>query len=282
MTKFSLLFFFALGLIVNPAMAQEAPPVPAPIQALEQDGAVVKYLGQEQGLQGWVTFKDGQEQYFYVTPDGQSIVMGILFNNRGDAVTLRQVAQLREREGAAIDKLAGVSKSVPQTVSQSANAPAKSTSSSRAEQFFADVQKAAFLKLGDDSAPKLYSFIDPQCTHCHDLINDVRQSGLLQDKKIQLRLIPVGLMNETSLREAANMLSGKITAQDVFAHIDGNKNALLKDQNPNTQAVQKNMALMQEWKMDVTPFSVYRAANGEVKILRGTPEDIKTLVADAR
>jgi hypothetical protein len=52
----------------------------------------------------------------------------------------------------------------------------------------------------------------------------------------------------------------------------------MQNSDPNTQGVQKNIALFQEWKLDVTPFSVYKDKSGTIRIIRGRPENLAELV----
>ena len=260
--------------------------MPPPIKTLVENGAVAKYLGKDQGLDGWVTFKDGQEQYFYVTPDGQGIVMGLLFNAHGDALTIRQIEQLRAKEGPAIDKLAGVT---PQTTTQNAapipatktTTPAK-PSSAKSEQFFNDISSSNWVAIGDANAPAFYAFIDPQCPHCKDMIKAFGNAGAINKKQIQLRLIPVGLMSEDSLYQAAYLIGAPDAAASLLKLAYGDAKAVPVDKNQSTLGVQKNLTLMQKYKIDVTPFAVYRDKAGQVKILRGVPKNIAALIADLK
>lgn len=281
-----------------PVFAESAQPdVPLPIQNLVASGAQLRYLGQDYGLNGWLVLKNGQEQYFYSTADGQAVMMGILFNNKGDTVTLKQINDLRKKEGPAIDKLAGFEGSplAPQTATpQSTATPTvspdftnpeallKSAVKSKSEQLYEGVENANWIKLGSDKAPILYSFVDPECPHCHDLIKNVRKSGFLEQGLLQLRLIPVGVLTENSLTEAAYLLASPDPQKDLYRHLDGDKNALLADKSVNTQGVQRNIKLMQDWKLDVTPFSVYRARDGKVKVLQGVPDDLKKIITELR
>lgn len=291
---FSAAFIFAPALAFA-AGAPAQPKMPAPLENLGKSGAEIRYLGNEGGLDGWVTIKDGQEQYFYVTPDGQSIVLGVLFNNKGDIVTMRQVNELRKKE-PGLDKIAGsqlpeAQNAVPpvQAVPASPNAPATEVKTappapvSKSQLFYQAVENASWISLGRKDAPVVYSFIDPQCPHCHDMIQDVRKSGALEKGDLQLRLIPVGLMNETSLKQAANLIAAPNASDVLYKHLDGDKNVLVNlDANPNTQSIQRNMILMQDWKIDVTPFSLYKNKKGEIKILRGRPGDLKAVLKDLK
>lgn len=276
--------------------AENDPPLPAPIQALVADGAQVRYLGGDLGMNGWVTIKGGQEQYFYATPEGQAIVSGILFNSKGDAVTLQQINTLRKGEGDAIDRLAGF---VPMDNKKDAAAPEpnaaqsvpdfkdpaallKMATKSKGEQLYEGVSAANWVSIGNKDAPAIYTFVDPECPHCHDLIQDVRKSGFLENGSLQLRIVPVGVLSEVSLKEAAYLLASPSPQQDLFRHLDGDAKALMTNPNANTQGVERNMKLMQDWNLEVTPFSVYKDKNGKVKILQGRPDNLKKIITELR
>lgn len=286
-----------LMLLTTSALAEDKnPPLPDPLQNMLAQGAQIRYLGREYGLDGWVTIQNGDEQYFYVTPDRQAILLGILFNNKGDAVTLRQLNALREKEGPAIDRLAGYTPpperkgAAQDTGPETSSAPdmsnpqsmMKASAKGKAEQLYSDVENANWIELGDKNAPAIYVFIDPECPHCHDLLNDFRKSGMIEKGLVQLRVIPVGVLSEKSLKEAAYLLASPQPEQDLYAQLDGKPNALLVDQNANTQGVQRNMQVMQNWKLDATPFSVYKDMSGTIKILQGRPSDVKELIAQLR
>lgn len=276
------------------AEEQQKPPVPEPIQNMVADGAQLRYLGRDAGLDGWIVLKNGQEQYYYVTPDGQGVVMGVLFNNKGDTITLRQINELRKKEGPAIDKLAGYPEPTQSnnkdvapasTVTPDFNNPQaliKSVVKSKSEQLYDGVVGANWIALGSDKAPAIYVFVDPECPHCHDLVQDVRKSGYLEQGLLQLRVIPVGVLTENSLVEAAYLLASAQPEKDLYAHLDGKKNVLLVDKSVNTQGVQRNIKLMQDWNLSVTPFSVYRARDGKVKVMEGRPDDLKKIITELR
>ncbi len=290
------LFFVVITLIPQARAAENDPPLPAPIQALVADGAQVRYLGDDLGMNGWITMKGGQEQYFYATPDGRAIVSGILFNSKGDAVTLQQINALRKNEGDPIDRLAGFSPTddkkdaftpdagASQTVPDFKDPAAllKMATKSKGEQLYEGITAANWVSIGNKDAPALYTFVDPECPHCHDLIQDIRKSGFLENGSLQLRVVPVGVLSETSLKEAAYLLASSSPQQDLFRHLDGDAKALMTNPNANTQGVERNMKLMQDWNLEVTPFSVYKDKNGKVKILQGRPDNLKKIITELR
>ncbi|MEK7801609.1 MAG: thioredoxin fold domain-containing protein, partial [Pseudomonadota bacterium] len=141
---------------------------------------------------------------------------------------------------------------------------------------------ANWITIGSEKAPAFYMFIDPECPHCHDLLQDFRTSGYIEKGLIQLRIIPVGVLSANSLKEAAFLLASPAPQTDLYKHLDGDKKALLADSSANTQGVERNMKLMQTWNLEVTPFSVYKDRMGAVKIIQGRPKDLKALIAELR
>lgn len=283
---------FAQQGVANAADSAQ-PAAPEPIQNMVADGAQLRYLGKDMGMDGWVVLKNGKEQYYYVTPNGQGIVMGVLFNTKGDTITLRQINELRKKEGDAIDRLAGYPAPIAKKSDEAASpevapdftnpqALIKSVVKPKSEQLFEGVEAANWIAFGEDKAPALYVFIDPECPHCHDFIMDIRKSGYIEQGLVQLRLIPVGVLSETSLQEAAYLLASPNPQKDFFRHLDGEKDVLLADKNVNTQGVQRNIKLMQDWNLTSTPFSVYRARDGKVKVLEGRPDNIKKIITELR
>lgn len=258
-----------------PAKAQDVlPTLPKPIRNLVDEGAQIRFLGKDYGLDAWITIKNGQEQYFYVMPDGKSFVMGVLFDDEGKVVTVRQVQRLREKGDPLLDELTEDLK--PQNeISNKEAFEFKSPS----ERLFQDIENSNWIPFGAMGAPVMYSFIDPQCPHCHAFISDLRSNNMIENGRVQLRIIPVGFREETRA-QAAFLLASPNPQERFFKHMDGDKSALPAKAEINQQGVQRNLALMQSWKLDVTPLIVYRDKSGGIKIVRGRPKDINSLLGD--
>ncbi len=275
MTRILCLIFAALFMIMPAARAQDAvPELPPPIQTLVDEGAQIRYLGKDHGLDAWLTIKKGVEQYFYVMPDKKSFVMGLLFDDSGKLVTVRQVERLRAQGDELLDSLAEFP--IPDA---NADDSKKFEFESPSEQMFADIENSNWIPLGKSGAPVVYSFIDPQCPHCHAFIQDLRAQKLLNEGKIQLRIIPVGFKDE-SQAQAAFLMASPDPQSRWFKHMDGDTTALPAKEEINRQGVQRNLAIMQAWKFDVTPLSIYRGKDKSVKIVRGKPQDLGGVIND--
>ena len=282
MTKFlsilsaSLLLTVGIFIFSN-AGAQDTAPLPElpePVQNLVNEGAQIRYLGKDKGLDAWLTIKNGVEQYFYVLPDRSAFVMGVLFDESGKLVTVEQVNRLRSQGDALLDTLAEF------PVNENASEQDKAFEfKSPSEQMFADIEGSNWVALGPRDAPVVYSFIDPQCPHCHSFINDLMQGGHFQNGDIQLRMIPVGFREETRA-QAAFLIATPNPQERWFQHMAGEEDALPAKTEINQQGVQRNLAIMQSWKFDVTPMIVYRAKDGSVKLVRGRPTNLEAVISD--
>jgi len=265
----------------NSSQNKKLPDLPPPLLTMQEAGAEIQYLGHKDGLDGWVAVQNGQQQYFYVPDHGKVFLMGLLFDRDGQAVTIRQVQELQgSGESALIDDLMGVNKAAIEKAAQGNSAAARTQPEFKtpSERLYYDLENANWIALGDPNAPVVYSFMDPQCPHCHEFMKDVREN-YIGNGLIQLRVIPVGFTPETQA-QAAFLLAANAPQQRWYAHLDGDTEALPIKANINKQGVQRNLAVMQSWKLNVTPLSVYRGKDGTVKIIQGRPSTPSKLMND--
>lgn len=265
-------------LMTTTAIAQDAiPELPAPLQNEVDNGAQIRFMGRDKGFDAWIMFKNGQEQYFYVKPDRSAFVMGMLFDDKGEMITVDQVQRLQNSGDDLLDTLAG------ETLVTDGNSKATAEKAfefkSPSERLYHDIENSNWVPLGGSTgAPILYSFIDPQCPHCHRFIEDIRKD-YLEKGRVQLRMIPVGFREETR-SQAAFLMATPNPQERWFKHMDGDKEALPAKSELNQQGVQRNLSVMQSWKLNVTPMLVYRGKDGSIKIVRGKPADPAGLIAD--
>ncbi len=282
--KFSFLLsmvcmFLVLALLPMNAKAQQGniPALPTALQELVDRGAQMRFLGRANGMDGWVAIYQGQENYYYVTPDGTGFLMGVLFDKEGSMVTMEQVAALQKEGGEVLDFLAADKPAEDLTKTMQATNEAFQYKTP-AERMFAEVENSNWIQMGDEKAPVIYSFMDPQCPHCHEFMKDMK-SAYIERGLIQLRMIPVGFREET-LAQAAFLLASADPENRWYNHLDGVVGALPAKQDINTQGIQKNLALMQSWNFDATPITVYRDKTGKVKIIRGRASNLANILTD--
>ena len=250
------------------------PKLPDPIQNLANEGAQIRFLGKDLGLEGWIAIKNGQEQYFYVMPNTGAFLTGILFDAKGQAVTIEQVKQLRAQNGGLLDALAA---DAPITTAEKDDTSDRYEFKTPSEQLFSDIENSNWVPMGQAGTPVFYGFVDPQCPHCHDMMKEMRPH--IEAGRVQVRMVPVGFKEQTKA-QAAYLLATPSPEKVWWRHMDGDANALPAKAEISQQGVERNMSIMQSWKLSVTPLIVYRGKDTKVKIIRGKPKDIEALIKD--
>lgn len=270
------------------ALAQSAPPpLPDTLQTMAAEGAQLRYLGREKGLDGWLAVQGGQEQFFYVTPDREAILLGLLFDKSGKMITVRQVQTLQQGKDPTLDNLVGAAApdgefrtdQLAELQKELQAQLAAQTTQTPAQRLYAALSDANTITLGASAdAPEIYAFIDPQCPHCHDFIRDIRKD-YLEGGQIRLKMIPVGFRDDTKA-QAALLLAAPDPQALWFRHMDGDMAALPVSMSVNRQSVEHNLALMQEWKLDATPIILYKSRTGDIRIIRGRPKNPADILND--
>ena len=268
----------ASGIILLPssAMATEdtlLPEMPTPLQNLASQGAQIRFLGKDFGVNGWVAIKNGREQYFYVLPNG-GFISGVLHDQDGKMVTVDQVRRLRSQSGDLLDKL---TEDNPQIAEKAKQETEKYEFKTPSEQLYWDLENSNWVPVGQAGTPLFYSFINPQCGHCHKMMEDIKP--YVESGQVQVRMIPVGNTEET-VAQSAYLLATPAPSQVWWKYLGGDKTALPAKREINQQGVQRNLAVMQSWKLDITPLLVYRDKDQKVKIVRGKPKDLEALIKD--
>lgn len=261
---------------ISTAQAQSTPPVPLPLKELAVRGAIIHYLGSEHNMQGWAAVLNGQAQYYYFTPNGEAYVTGLMFDNNGTSITLSQAQNILEKQGGQSLNRADIRERA-QSSSLTQNPLPPSRAASRAERFFNALENANWAVLGQLDAPVLYSFVDPNCPFCKQMLLDMQTA--IEAGQIQIRLIPVGF-DERSIRQAAVLMETDKPYATLMAYINGDNGALPAGSAAPISPVRDNIRLMSEWDIDVTPFSMYRNAQGTLKVLQGRAVDIETIIQD--
>jgi thiol:disulfide interchange protein DsbG len=271
--------FILASLVVLPVSAGYAadPVPPPPIEALKKEGAVLTYLGRDLGYDAWRATKDGQEQFFYVTPDGSAFFLGLLFNKNGRAVTFDQLKRLQGTPDPALTDLSNApsqkseTMSMPKVQGQVSNLP-------KSELFFADVMRTSYFRMGKTGAKTIYTFIDPRCPHCKNFIGALLPE--LDKGTLAIEIIPVGALTPESPAMGAYLLNAPDAPGRMRRLMSGDDQAVPTDKGYDTSKVQANLDVMLKWQFDGTPVTTYRAKDGKIKILKGGNVDVKSILND--
>lgn len=231
----------------------------------EEQGGSVTYIGHAYGLDGWLLTKEGTSPQTAYTNDQGGLVLGPLVNPEGIVETANQLAAYKAKaEGRSQEALPGAD--------QAKAAPS--------EKFYAEVEKANWIQVGQDDAPYIYMTMNVTCDHCQKYWKDLQ--GAIDDGKLQIRLIPFGAV-AANREGGAALLSAENPRAAWNAFIAGDKNILAAaNAKPGTlEKIDANGQLLNKWKVKDTPFTIYRRLNdGAVTVIAGRPQNALLVMAD--
>jgi protein-disulfide isomerase len=261
------------------------------IQNILQGGAEIYYLGERSGLQGFVIYKSGGMQVFYLPPDQQTLLFGAMFSIDSANVTAQQITlasnqnpQLKGIVTAATEQQREFEKSAGLAGADSPHAVDKNglppvASLSPGERLYRDFQTSAGVMLGQPDKPLLLMLVDPLCLHCKATWGALKDHVAAGD--LRVRLLPIGPEGSERERMAARLLRVPDPLKTWNKFEEGDQSVLAGDAPINDlAAVRTTMAMVMNWKITATPYLVYRGKDGKIKVVQGEPEKIAAVLAD--
>ncbi|MEO9382996.1 thiol:disulfide interchange protein DsbG [Chromobacterium phragmitis] len=224
----------ALGLIAHTARASAS--LPPPIQALEQQGyEILSRFDAPAGMTGYAALYLGRPQTLYLTPDGRQAIAGAMTDANGE-----------RWNQAGVDL-------------------------QFSDAMWAQLRGSAWIADGRADAPRtIYVFTDPNCPYCKRFWRDARP--WVRAGKVQLRHIPLGILQADSRSKAAAMLADADPAAALARHESGEDvQPLLRPPATVDAKLDANHRLMERLGAFSTPAIFYRDANGELKKTQGAP-----------
>lgn len=263
------------------------------VRSLLQGGAELYYLGARSGIEGFLIYKDGKVQVMYVTPDQQTVLFGGMYSADGANISAQQIStasadnmQLKalltaageqqrefEQQGAIGDKAepSPVAKEiVPSGVSLSPG-----------ERLFNDFLSAAGVVVGQEGKPLVLMLIDPNCPVCKATWNELYEP--VTKGVLRVKLVPIGAEGSENEKQAARLLRVADPLTSWHKFVGGDK-SILAGEPPvgDVGAVRTSMAMALGWKIQATPYIVYRGVDGKIKVVQGKPDKIANILSDLK
>lgn len=237
-------WFVALAfLLAACAQAQDSSPA---IQSLTNKGISIRgSLPAPTGFKGYVGDYQGQAMPVYLLPDGKHVVIGTLFDQRGNDLTAEPM--------------------------QTATMPALDATT------WAELGKATFVAEGATEPKRIvYVFTDTECPYCHKLWQATQP--LLAGGDVQVRHIIVAVISPRSPNRAAAILEATDPKAVLHQHERTFGNSSVQPvatlSKPVTAKLAANNALMDKLGVHATPATVYKDASGKLHLALGMlPED---------
>jgi len=218
---------------------------PAVLQGIEKQGfEVIGEFDAPSGLRGFAGVVGGQQPAAaYVTADGKNVMVGTLFNEKGEDV------------GAApLEKLV-----------------AKPMS----DRIWKRLDGSAWVRDGRADAPRVvYTFSDANCPYCHRFWEAARP--WVDSGKVQLRHVMVGVIREDSPAKAAAILGAPNPSAVFLQNEHDFSKGGIKPAATITPALANkldaNQVLMVELGFQGTPGILFHDAQGMVQRVSGMPQ----------
>jgi len=225
------------------AASVQAESYPEPTQALEEQGvSVVESFEAPGGMTGYVGEIQGRSLAFYLTPDGDHVIVGTLLDKDGQNLSK-----------ASIDEL---------------------VTGPKFAEAWPELEESNWVRDGaEDADTVVYTFTDPNCPYCHRFREQAKP--WIEAGKVQLRHIMVGILKEDSLTKAATILGSDNPEEALKEHQSRYRQGGIDvDRQKVSNAhldVKANNQLMQKLGLQATPSTIYKTDDGKVQMVQGLP-----------
>ena len=258
-----------------PPVAPERIAATPALRRLALHGAELLDLGRDHGVQAVFARNSDAFQVFFITPDGEAAIGGVMWSAAGENLTRKALQPI---EGA-----------IPTVV---INGPAKAgapppvarpvatqeTPQAAPKPVQEAVAATTFGTLGRASAPRLWMFVDPLCSfsvRAMEQLNPFVASG-----RVQLAIIPISILDYEdrgqSTAAAKAMLSLK-PGEMVDAWRD---HKLTEPADPHADdRLSANMAAAEAAGLRGTPLLLWQRPDGTQGTSNGLPADLGRLIA---
>ena len=268
--------------------------VPA-LRRLASQGAQLFDLGTDHGLQSVFARNGNTFQVYFLAPDGQAAVGGIMWDAAGKNLTRPKVELI---DGVIPTVTIGTPATPPTPSSAQITAAAKPVLPGAATDALETVEKTAFGTAGSSTAPRLYMLVDPLCSYSVRAMDQL--ASYVTAGKVELALVPISILDYEDRGQSTPAARVLLTVPaDTMVEAwrkQTNKPPLkpevtsagLLDPKPaplpapsaeSAGVLERNMAAVQMLNLRGTPTFVWRKADGSTRIQEGMPANIDTFVA---
>lgn len=253
------------AMTVHALTSSEIAAVPA-LKRIASNGAELSELGIQHGLRTIFARNGDTFQVFYLAPDGQAVVGGVMWDETGHNITRDQVAPI---PGTIPTVKIGMTAAPSQTIAVTSNPDAS---------LLKLVAGMTYGTIGPAAAPRLWMFVDPMCAfsiRAMQLLRPYVEAG-----RIQLAVIPISVLDyedQGRSTPAAEIMVSLPTDQMVAAwtgqQLTGTPPAAAAN------VLQANMAGAAAIHLRGTPTFIWRKSDGSVGRADGLPEDIGAMIS---
>jgi thiol:disulfide interchange protein DsbG len=249
---------------VDALTSSEFAAVPA-LKRIASHGAELSDLGIKHGLHTIFARNGDAFQVFYLTPDGQAVIGGVMWDETGHNITRDQVAPI---PGTIPTVKIGTNAAPSQTIAITSNPDAS---------LLKVVAGTTYGTIGSAAAPRLWMFVDPMCAfsiRAMQLLRPYVEAG-----HIQLAVIPLSVLDyeDQGRSTPAAEIMVSLPADRMVAAWTGQQ---LTGTPPAAAAnvLQANMAGAAAIHLRGTPTFVWRKSDGSEGRADGLPDEVGAMI----
>lgn len=250
--------------LISPDQLERSPA----LRRITAQGAEAFDIGTSHGLRGVFARKGDTFQVFYITPDNQAMVGGVMWDGTGHNITRDQVAPI---DGAIPTVTIGdvASPATPQA--------AQADTAVRADAVTA-LGSIVAGKFGTETAPVLTMFIDPLCSYSVRAMDQLQ--SFVATGRVQLAVVPISVLDyEDHGRStiAAKAMLSLPPSEMVYAWTS---NKLTDVAGPTAaDNLVANMRAAEAIGLRGTPTFLWKTASGEEGRADGLPGNLEAVIA---
>lgn len=207
---------------------------------------IVQTFPSSSGLKAIIADNGKEKRLFYVTPDGKSLIVGMVFDTNGENVTTADMSR------AGVTDVGG----------------AKTLTDAQLESIWARAEKLNWIPEGTGKKA-IYVLFDPNCPYCHRLWTSLR--GAVAAGNVQIRWLPVAILKDSSKGLGAAIYAARNPSQVLSEMVNRQLQPAVVTDAANKKMAY-NLLLLRDTGYTGVPTIIYRQ-NGKVRTAMGSPTD---------
>lgn len=246
MGKINKIFMVAVlvGLSINVLAAEKKSAVE---QHLEGKGVkVVNSFSSISGLRAVIADNGTEKRLFYITPDGNSLIAGMVFDAKGNNITSEDMKK------AGVNDVGG----------------AKVLGDTQLQALWKRVEQRRWIQEGK-VGKLVYVFFDPNCPYCHRLWTTLKAG--VDAGKIQVRWLPVAILKDTSKGLGAALYTAPNGTEAMAQMVNHQLQPIAVKEKENRDLAQ-NLLLLRDTGYTGVPAIMLKRGNRVVSMM-GYPDD---------
>lgn len=245
-TKYMLAGIFASISVI--AVAGQDKTTPVERHLASKGVKIVQSFMSASGLRAIIADSGTEKRLFYVTPDGNSLIVGMLFDAAGNNVTSADMNK------AGVSDVGG----------------AKVMGDNQLQALWDRAEKRRWVQEGK-SGKIIYVMFDPNCPYCHRLWGTLRAG--VQSGKIQVRWLPVAILKDTSKGLGAAIYSASNSSEAMSKMVNHQLQPVSVNAQDNRDMA-LNLLLLRDTGYTGVPALMFKRGNRIVSMM-GAPDDLE-------